>query len=427
MQTNFKIQKLIENQESVLPSSKERKPKILPLPFASPLLILTKSSFWDDLLKVYFQVFHGVFPILSITNFNPQNAPYHLLSAMYYLGYKYQPNQPEELTFYMDSYAKTNLKLIIRKCSSSAIQALLIYQTVYFYQGNASLSHSCRAHATRIGYALGIHLDSKIFSELDNYTRRLVLVKIRDISTYEVNFGNLSKNYLTDFGLYRVDPEESKWQLLNQRTIIHYGKEAENILYAECCTHIINYSIELKYHMFSAPFIEAKKPRFKSEWNKLRKTITNIYQKYIRVYYSLSLNCLDNLKIVKGFELLVKVEYHFFMIEFYGTLKNQLGELGSGDLKEVLYHCDYLLKLVLDSIIPSFIAQILIYMVGYRYLDVYNLCTAADRLLIQKNLTFIIRVISYTYLPSTSLNFLILKNGYKSIINNNIDGVDKIL
>ncbi|KXN67222.1 hypothetical protein CONCODRAFT_10765, partial [Conidiobolus coronatus NRRL 28638] len=104
LQTTVKIQKLIENQENELPSLKAQGSKISAFPYTSPLQLLTKSSFWDGLLKLYFQEFHGAVPILSTTNFNPKTAPYHLLSAMYYCGYKFMPDQPEELTIYMNNY-----------------------------------------------------------------------------------------------------------------------------------------------------------------------------------------------------------------------------------------------------------------------------------------------------------------------------------
>jgi hypothetical protein len=417
LQKTDKIQKLIQNQEKELPYSKAQMPNI-PFPYTSPLQYLTKSCFWDSLLKVYFQSFHRTFPILSITNFNPKTASHHLISAMYYCGYKFQPNQPEELTLYMDSYAKASLKLLIRECSLSAIQALLIYYTLYYIDQNISLQSSCRAHATRIGYALGIHLDCKIFSELDSYNRRLMLIKIREINIYEINLGDFSTNYLTEFGTYKADPVEPKWQFLNQGTIIHYENEIENFLYTECCTLLINYSIKLRHHIFNAEFTKVKESRFKSEWNKSCKIITNIYQKYIRIFQSLSSNYPNSLEIIKHFEFLVKVEYYGFMIEFYGTLKKRMGKLSSSDMGDALCLCDRILKLVLTNNMPHFIIQIYIYIAGFQYLDLYKLCTASEKLLIQNKLAFIIETISANYLPSASLSFLILKNGYKSIISN---------
>ncbi|KXN65684.1 hypothetical protein CONCODRAFT_12661 [Conidiobolus coronatus NRRL 28638] len=172
LQSVPKIQKLIENHEE-LSSYKVYYPKSHTPPYTSPLKLLTKSSFWESLLNVYFKSFYDSIPIFSIAQFNPKTAPESLLAAIYYTGYKSQPDQPKELTLYMDNYAKANLKLLIRECSLSAIQALLLYFSVYYYEGNAPLHYHCRAHATRIGYALGIHLDNKIFSELEKYTRRL--------------------------------------------------------------------------------------------------------------------------------------------------------------------------------------------------------------------------------------------------------------
>ncbi|KXN65144.1 hypothetical protein CONCODRAFT_13375 [Conidiobolus coronatus NRRL 28638] len=171
--------------------------------------------------------------------------------------------------------------------------------------------------------------------------------------------------------------------------------------------------------MYNAAFAKVKDSRFKSKWNRLHKVITNIYRKYIRISQSLSSNYPNNLKIIKQFEYKVKLEFHIFMIRFYRKLKEQLGELSSSDMSEALYHCDCLLKLLLTNNIPHFAIQAVIYIIGYQYLYLYKQSTASDKLLIQNQLSLIIRAISSNYLPSTSLSFLILLNGYKSIVNDN--------
>ncbi|KXN74793.1 hypothetical protein CONCODRAFT_2121 [Conidiobolus coronatus NRRL 28638] len=416
LQSTPKIRNLIENQEE-LSTYKTFYPKSSTPPHTPPLQLLTKPGFWGNLLNIYFESFYDRIPIFNIAHFDPKTAPQSLMAAIYYAGFKSQPDQPEELTVYMDNYAKANLKFLIRQCSLSAIQALLVYFTVYYREGNISLHFTCRAHATRIGYAIGVHLDNKIFSELEKYDRRLVLLRLRAINIVGSSSHNLTTSFLTEFGSFNVKPIEPEWQTLNKSSVIYYEDENERLLHGVCCAHHINLLDELKYGIYSSLCNSSRNSRYKYEWNKTRKDVTRVYQKYIRIFQSLSSMYPKYTQITAKYEFKVCLYYHDVMVDMYSKLINKIEDLNSSDVDKAVHHLDWMLKNDLLNNQPFIPIQTSITFLGYQYLSYYKLCSAPTRKIIQAKLTQIIQALSKYYIPSNALSFAILKKGYKSIVN----------
>ncbi|KXN66977.1 hypothetical protein CONCODRAFT_11063, partial [Conidiobolus coronatus NRRL 28638] len=419
LQSAPKIQTLIENHEE-LSSYKVYYPKSPTPPYTSPLKLLTKSSFWENLLNVFFQNPYEKTPIFSIAHFNPKTAPQSLLAAIYYTGYKSQPDQPKELTLYMENYAKANLKLLLRQCSLSAVQALLIYYIAYYREGNIPLHFTCRAHATRIGYALGIHLDNKIFSELEKYTRRLALIKLRCINIVGSSSHNLTANFLTEFGPLNIKSIEPKWQTSNKSSVIYYEDENERLLYAVCSAHFINFFDELKYSVNNSLYSSARESRYKSEWNKTRKDITRVYQKYTRIFQSLNSVYPDYTQITSKYEFQICIFYHDTMVDMNSKLINKIEDLNSSDIDKAVYHLDWMFNYIYSNNQARTFTQTLITLLGYQYLSYYKLCSPSTRQNIQAKLVQMIQTLAIYYIPSNALSFIILKNGYRSIVGDNI-------
>jgi hypothetical protein len=419
LQSAPKIHKLIENQVEL--PYKIFYPKSSTCPYTSPLQLLTESSFWENLLNTYFQNDYEKSPIFSIAHFDPKAAPQSLMTAIFYAGYKSQHDQPEELTLYMENYAKENLKLLIRECSLSAIQALLIYFLVYYREGNISLHYTCRAHAMRIGYALGIHLDNKIFSELEKCNRRLVLIKLRSINIVGSSTYNLSVSFLTELGVLNINPIEPKWQTLNRSSVVYYEDQNERPLNGACSAHFINFVEEFKYSLYNSLHNNTRDSRFKSEWNKTRKDATSIYQKYIRVYQSLNSTYPNYIQTVSKYELQLCIYYHDCMIDLYSKLIDKTETLNSSDIDQAIYHLDWMLNYILSSNQIPAPMQSYIILLGYQYICLYKISDPSTRQDIRAKLGQIIQTLSIHYTPSYALSFIILKNGYKSIINNNIN------
>jgi hypothetical protein len=342
------------------------------------------------------------------------------MAAIYYSGYKSQPDQPEELTVYMENYAKENLKFLIRQCSLSAVQALLIYFAVYYHEGNIPLHFTCRAHATRIGYALGIHLDNKVFSKLEKYNRRLVLVKLRGINIVGSSSHNLSTSFFTEFGSLNLKSIEPEWQTLKE-PMICYEDQEERLLHGVCCAHYINFFEELKYRVYSSLYNTSRDSRYKYEWNKTRKDVTRVYQKYVRIFQSLSSIHPNYIQITSKYEFQVCLYYHDVKIDMYSKLINKVEDLNSNDIDEAIYHLDWMVKFILSNNQPRISIQTSIILLGYQYLSFYKLCSPSTRQTIKTKLAQMIQALSIYYTPSNALSFIILKNGFKSIINGNIN------
>jgi hypothetical protein len=414
LQSSPKIRNLIENQEE-LTSQNIFYPKPSTPPYTSPLQILTKPSFWENLLDLYFKNIYERIPIFSTAHFDPKTAPHYLMAAIYYSGYKSQSDQPEELTTYMDNYAKENLKHLIKQCSLPAIQALVIYFAVYYHEGNTSLHFTCRAHATRIGYALGVHLDNKIFSKLEKYNRRLALTKLLGINIIGSSSNNLSVSFFTEFGSFNIKPIEPEWQTLKSSTI-HYKYENERMLYSVCCAHHINLYEELKYSVYSSLYNTTKDSRYKYEWNKTRKAVTSVYQKYIKIFQALSSNNPKYADITSKYIFQANMYYHDIMIDMYSKLIDKIEDLNTNDIDNAVYHLDWMLQNFLLLNQPHISMQTAIIFLGYQYLRFYKLCSPETREMIQIKLTQIIQALSAYYTPSNALSFIILKIGYKSIV-----------
>jgi hypothetical protein len=126
LQKTQKIKKLIEIQSYILSPCKKGNTNTKSLSYTSPLQILANQSYWSSLLETFFQRIHTMYPIISIKHFNPKTASQSLLTAMYYAGYKLQPEHSNEVNSYMDNYALNSLKYLFRSCSLTAIQALYI-------------------------------------------------------------------------------------------------------------------------------------------------------------------------------------------------------------------------------------------------------------------------------------------------------------
>jgi hypothetical protein len=383
------------------------------------LQLLTKSSFWDNLLKVYLQNTYDKVPIVSIAHFDPKTAPQCLMAAIYYTGYKLLADQPEELTLYMDNYAKENLKILIRQCSLPAVQALLLYFAIYYGERNISLHFTCRSHATRIGYALGIHLDNKIFSELEKYTRRLSLIKLRCINIIGSSSHNLSTSFLTEFGSLNTKPIEPEWNIPNKDLLVYYEDEGERLFYATCCGHYINFFDELKYSVCNSLYCSARDSRYKSEWNKTRKDVTIVYQKYIRVFQSLSTMYPNYTQITSKYEFLICAFYHDTMVDMYNKLISKVEDLNPSDIDQAICHLDWMYNYISSGNQTRILTQTLIILLGYQYLSLYDLCSPSTRQAIQAKLAHIIQNLSIYYIPSNALSFIILKNGCKLIIGEN--------
>ncbi|KXN70178.1 hypothetical protein CONCODRAFT_163571, partial [Conidiobolus coronatus NRRL 28638] len=152
--------------------------------------------------------------IFNLKHFNPKSTPSPLLAAIHYCGYQYYSQKTIELTDYMDRYSKTNLKRILLKPSLSNAQAILIYSYTHQSRGELNLARKYQSHLIHMCSALGIHIDTKMFSESTQFNRKTLFLKLAVVGN-SLN-GGLKPylNYVPDLPEFDSRLYDSKWQQL---------------------------------------------------------------------------------------------------------------------------------------------------------------------------------------------------------------------
>ncbi|KXN66979.1 hypothetical protein CONCODRAFT_11065, partial [Conidiobolus coronatus NRRL 28638] len=161
--------------------------------------------------------------------------------------------------------------------------------------------------------------------------------------------------------------------------------------------------------------------RYKSEWNKTRKDVTRVYQKYIRIIQSLSSTYPNYIQITSKYEFQICAYYHDAMVDMYSKLVNKIEGLNSSDVDEAINHFDWMFNYISSNNEPRAFTQTFMILLGYQYLSYYKLCNPPTKQIIQGKLTQMIQTLTIYYTPSNALSFIILKNGYRSIVGDNIN------
>ncbi|KXN64933.1 hypothetical protein CONCODRAFT_13672 [Conidiobolus coronatus NRRL 28638] len=200
---------------------------------ARPLLLILQEAYWKSLMESYFKYFHPCRPLFNLVNFNPKTASESLLSAIYFAGFIIQPNPPDEIYSYMQSYAICNIKKILFKVSLSNAQALGIYSYAFYLSGNSSLSRVCLAQFGRICHVLGISIDRKKLPILDQYNRKLAFNNVKLYYKWE-KLGTPPYGLISQDDEFDLDVYEPAYQLPNSSLNL-YNNNYENIAYSIFC------------------------------------------------------------------------------------------------------------------------------------------------------------------------------------------------
>jgi hypothetical protein len=214
-----KISKIIENS-NILQNSTNLLPEVYQMPpIARSLQMLFQQAFWDELIKLYISQFHPISTIFNLKHFDPKSTPSPLLAAIYYCGYHYYDQKTVELTDYMESFSKANLKRILFKPSLSNAQAILIYAYAYQLRGELNLSRKYQSHLIHMCSSLGIHVDTKMFSESAQFNRKTLFLKLAVIGN-SLN-GGLKPflNYIPDLPDFDRGLYDAEWQQLPSNLI----------------------------------------------------------------------------------------------------------------------------------------------------------------------------------------------------------------
>jgi hypothetical protein len=385
----------------------------IPIPTSRPLLLLAQKSYWDDLIASYFKYIHPMLPIFSIYSFNPKTAAKPLLSAIYYGGFQYMQYKPPELVKYFNEYAERNIKEAIRVISLQNAQATVIYSFMMVISGNFKLFRACQAHAIRMNYALGLHLNLKILTPLQRYDRMKFFFKTCALHVFFCGMGSLSLNQLTEIRDFNVELMDSIYQIPNSKCVFSFDTEDENLVYGICLD--IRYALNYiqSQHIFNLS--KCGKYHIKSEFNKLSINYTHKYIECMLVF-DLLLHKYQHLKLsIQAYKINLVLTHHAINLEMYIILRYKVEELTSSEISKMLYECVMLLNTIIESqgvcqIMPTFP-----YIAGLNFISIYQIANLDEKLLIKQKLNELFDYLSKGPIMD-KLSYLIIKKEYESIL-----------
>ncbi|KXN66886.1 hypothetical protein CONCODRAFT_11172 [Conidiobolus coronatus NRRL 28638] len=260
---------------------------------ARPLLLVAQETFWK-------------------TSFDPKTASESLLSAIFFAGFVVQYNLPEEVTSYMHAYAIINIKKCLFKVNISSAQALGIYSYAYYLNGNSSQSRVCLSHFARMNHALGININRKKLSVLDQYNRKLIKNNMRLYYNW-AKLGPSSYSLASEDNENDLDVYDPKFQLPNPSLNL-CNNSYEGSLYSIFCCHFakikdFNVNNISKFCKYGSIKSKIKTIELKNKANEIYKDAkltfeslanlapeykiqTSIYLKVLRAVYLLCILCI---------------------------------------------------------------------------------------------------------------------------------------
>jgi hypothetical protein len=419
IQNTPKFQNFIQNSNYELPEQCPMSRFFRPIPIARPLQLLYQPSFWQELMDSYFKEVHPLYPYFSIKTFDPKTASQSLISAIYYYGFQFRTNSSEELVSYMDKYAQQNIKKVVKTTEISSVIALIIYSSIIYNKGNLNLSSFCQAHATRICYALGLHISPKRFSANQRYNRSLLFSKVCSMNTSMSRFRSFTPTFMEELGEPDSIIFDPYWQTPDENSVFNFPDKEGNDMYSVCSTELTILNDQTTRIFWTFCNNNFEEWSIESEWNSSIRDATYRFIKCIEAYQTLKTkNHFFELNI-SHYEHGLKLSYHEFMLEMYQVLKDKRQGLELKHRLKILNHCHLLFKIVVEY--PRFnpLAQFYTFLIGFHYLSIFPKCQPSHQKEIIKRLEELINHASSLFLLPSSLNYLILKTGYDLIKTRN--------
>jgi hypothetical protein len=376
------------------------------------LQLLYQSSFWDELLLLYFEEFHPMSPLFSIQSFDQKTASPTLLSAMYYCAYQFSKKRSSEITEYMNKLAEQNIKKIVRNANIDNMRALVIHTNLAQWGGNLILANSLQAHLTRMSYLLGLHLNYAKLSQIDRYNRDVLycMARIRNVGLYgSHNFAPscISSCKKSDPYLY-----DAKWQLPGSSSIIYSDNHQKNLLYSYCSTIFFKFADVSSNTVWLPLYFNLESNNFCETWTCKIKELKDLYESTVQVLNDLKEKYYIFKSAITVFEISVKMIYHEAIIDMYEALKHINTILQPSEISIMLEHCHELYNVLNSAENYSPYFQFFAYVIGLHYLNIYSKCSPSEKQRTKRRLLDIILFMKGNFLKHFSLNYLVLKTGY---------------
>ncbi|KXN66593.1 hypothetical protein CONCODRAFT_11517 [Conidiobolus coronatus NRRL 28638] len=404
----FFIQSKIDKLSIILPSAD----LLLSVPLSRPLQLLTQKSYLDSLIESYFKNVHISIPLFSIHSFNPKTASKHLLAIIYYGGFLFMGHKPSELVGYFNEYVKENIMKAIRSISIQNTISVLLYSFLQLISGNFTLSKSYMAHAIRMGYTLGLHINIPIQDTIQRYNRTKIFYTLNILHVGSCGTEGLCSNMLAEFGEFSIDHTSPLYQIPNSSCSFHYDTKEENILYGLCVDMHSRYSYIQSFAVWNVSI--CSEDSVEKEFDKYLQKITKCYLKAIVTFNKLSLE-LPHLKYkIQKHSLQLHLDFSIAKLDLYRILKSKTPKLKPGQITNLLSECCSLLDLVLESKEFKQVYNVYPYTVGLNFIRLYSISNSNQRKIIKTKLTQLLVFLS-SRTCSDKLCYLIIKNEYEKI------------
>jgi hypothetical protein len=349
--------------------------------------------------------------LFSLIDFDPKTAPKSLLSAIYFAGFVAQPNPPEEIRSYMYVYAVTNIKKILLTVKVSSAQALGLYSYVLYLNGNSSLSRVCLSHFARMNHALGISINRKNVSVLDQYNRKLINNNMR-------LYYNWTKLGPSSYVVAPEDDEddleiyEPKYQYPNP-SLNMCNSEFEGTLYSVFCCEfakIKNFNVNN-----ISKFCKYDSKKLKTEIALLNNKADKIY-KDSKLTLESVINLAPEYKDQTSIYLdLVTAAYISSILCIYSKMLETSKKRDLNITQVILDKCIELWELISNNVVFIDIWSWGPYIVGFHLIQIYPNCTKTQKKSVLFILKSIINLFNKEGYNSNSVNFLILKSQFNLI------------
>ncbi|KXN70156.1 hypothetical protein CONCODRAFT_7296 [Conidiobolus coronatus NRRL 28638] len=388
---------------------------ILPVPVARAIHIIYQQDFWDTLIDAYFHEFHPLLPTFSIKSFDIKTVSPTLLSAIYFCGFQYQTEQPKEVVEYMNTYSEKNIKKVTKRVSMSNARALVIYAFFKNLMGDVSMAKYCLGHLNHMSFALGLHLEYKQLSPIEQYNRKLLFSKIKVVNDNVNGSHKLTPLCIKEYGDFDLSIYDPKWQTPDDNCIINFPNAEENLVYAVCTTNY-NKFVHVYVQLAWSPFFDTNDTlSFMDQWQKSMDYFTDLFNETIESYGALKSKYPRSIPKIMAFEFQIQLIYHQRMVDMYAILKRKLTKLTAKQHASILEHLEILFEHIIACPIYHPLVHYFAFLTGLHYLNIFPKSTIAQKKEIKMKLTRLISYINKRFLLRFSLNYLILKLGLNLI------------
>jgi hypothetical protein len=315
----------------------------------------------------------------------------------------------------MNAYSEKNIKKVTKRVSMSNARALVIYTFFKNLMGDVNMAKHCLGHLNHMSFALGLHLDCKQLSPIEQYNRKLLFSKIKVVNDNVNGLHKLTPLCIKEYGDFDLSIYDPKWQTPDSSCIINFTNPEENLVYAVCMTSY-NKFVHIYVQLAWSPFFDTNDTlSFMGQWQKSIDYFNNLFNEIIEGYVVLKSKYSRSIPKIMAFEFQIQLIYHQRMIDMYAILKRKATKLTAKQHASILDHLEILFEHIIACPVYHPLVHYFAFLTGFHYLNIFPKSTNVQKKEIKMRLTRLVNYITKRFLLRYSLNYLILKLGLNLI------------